>query len=100
MTPIADWPAEFITIDAQVAEEGEGSAWIQWKGTSVCMDVNCKCGADGHVDADFAYFYSCPGCGRLFIVSQVVRLHPVTPELEAKLREGGTCIVSPAVDGL
>lgn len=33
--------------------------WIQWKGTSVCMDVHCACGAHGHVDADFAYTLKC-----------------------------------------
>jgi len=30
-------------------------AWIQWKGTDVCMDVRCSCGNHGHVDADFAF---------------------------------------------
>jgi hypothetical protein len=39
-------------------------AFIQWKGTDVCMDFHCECGAHCHVDADFAYFVDCPHCGQ------------------------------------
>lgn len=33
--------------------------WIQWKGTNVCIDLHCECGAHGHVDAEFLYFVRC-----------------------------------------
>lgn len=37
-------------------------AFIQWKGTDVCMDFYCDCGAHCHFDGDFAYVVECPHC--------------------------------------
>lgn len=39
------------------------SAFIQWKGTDVCMDFHCQCGAFCHFDGDFAYLVRCQHCG-------------------------------------
>jgi hypothetical protein len=39
-------------------------AFIQWKGTDVCMDFRCPCGGGGHLDGWFAYVVECPDCGR------------------------------------
>lgn len=30
-------------------------AFIQWKGTDVCMDFHCECGAHCHFNSDFAF---------------------------------------------
>lgn len=38
------------------------SAYVQWKGTDVCMDFHCECGAFCHFDGDFAYVVQCPHC--------------------------------------
>ena len=38
-------------------------AFLQWKGTDVCMDFHCDCGAHCHFDGDFAYNVRCPHCG-------------------------------------
>ena len=35
-------------------------AFIQWKGTNVCMDCFCVCGEDMHIDSSFAYAVMCP----------------------------------------
>ena len=51
-----------------------GSAWIQWKGSSVCADITCICGADGHVDAQFAYFVRCPDCDRVYALDPNINL--------------------------
>lgn len=37
-------------------------AFIQWKGTDVCMDFQCDCGENCHFDGDFAYTVQCPRC--------------------------------------
>ena len=37
-------------------------AFIQWKGTDVCMDFYCECGERCHVDDFFAYTVECPEC--------------------------------------
>lgn len=55
-------------------------AWIQWKGTNVCMDVRCSCGELTHVDADFAYVVRCGDCGRLWAMCQNVRMIEITEE--------------------
>ena len=68
-------------------------ASIQWKGTDVCMDVYCECGAHGHVDADFAYHYHCHACGQLWSVGANVRLHRLTREEADKILADGLCIV-------
>lgn len=44
------------------AETEEPHAFVQWKGTNVCMDFHCECGAQCHFDGDFAYTVKCPHC--------------------------------------
>lgn len=48
--------------------------WIQYKGTDVCMDVHCKCGHMGHIDADFAYYVKCKACGTVYSCSGFIEL--------------------------
>lgn len=52
-------------------------AWIQWKGTNVCADIRCPCGALAHVDADFAYSIRCGGCGALYGMDPHITLVPL-----------------------
>jgi ribosomal protein S27E len=54
--------------------EGKPHGWIQWKGTSVCMDIHCKCGHHSHIDADFAYNVKCPKCGTVYHCNPHVEL--------------------------
>ena len=44
----------------------DADMFIQWKGTSVCLDFTCPCGVGGHVDAWFAYHLRCTACGAVF----------------------------------
>lgn len=39
-------------------------AFIQWKGTDVCMDFYCECGEHNHFDGLFAYVVACAKCGQ------------------------------------
>lgn len=59
-------------------------AWIQWKGTRVCMDVHCACGHHGHVDAEFAYYVRCTACGRTYVVDGHIALHEYDPKEHPK----------------
>lgn len=63
--------------------------WIQWKGTDVCIDLYCKCGHHGHVDAEFFYHYRCPKCQRGYRVGMNVALYEMTPE-QVRYVEGGS----------
>lgn len=68
------------------ADRVEGPfGWIQWKGTNVCMDLHCACGHHGHIDTEFAYFYRCPECDRLYAVGATVRLHELTADERAEV---------------
>ena len=67
----------FDAIDKATRIDGS-HGWIQWKGTSVCMDVHCVCGAHMHVDAEFAYYLRCPHCQRVYGVGAYVRLVELT----------------------
>ena len=60
--------------------EGQPHAWIQWKGTDVCMDVDCSCGAKFHIDAAFAYYVKCMGCNTVYEVGGHVKLYPMEYE--------------------
>lgn len=52
--------------EVQETYEGEPHGWIQWKGTDVCMDIHCRCGAFSHIDDSFAYHVKCPICGTVY----------------------------------
>lgn len=65
-------------------------AWIQWKGTRVCMDFWCACGKSSHVDDDFTYYVRCPHCGQIYAMCANVRAIPLTQaEFDA---EGTRCL--------
>ena len=50
--------------------------FIQWKGTDVCLDFYCSCGAGGHFDGYFAYAVKCPKCGAEFALPSNLPLAP------------------------
>lgn len=56
--------------------------WIQWKGTDVCMDIHCSCGALTHIDDDFCYVIQCPECKRVWFVNGHIELVEIT-EIES-----------------
>ena len=78
ITPHFGWPG-YVE-----AAPGKPYGWVQWKGTRVCMDLHCRCGAHGHIDAQFAYFVKCLVCGRVYAVGQNILLY----ELSSELRPG------------
>ncbi len=59
---------------------GKPHIWIQWKGTDVCCDIHCDCGAFLHFDGDFLYFFQCPHCGQHWEVGTHMPIYKVTPE--------------------
>ena len=47
-----------------VLSKGVTGVYIQWKGTEVCMDMDCPaCEGNFHLDGEFCYYIQCPGCG-------------------------------------
>lgn len=50
------------------------SIWIQWKGTGLCADFRCACGAEGHIDEYFAYSIRCGACGQVWLLPRAVGL--------------------------
>ena len=40
--------------------------FIQWKGTDVCIDLYCDCGAHQHFDGDYLYSWECGNCGAVW----------------------------------
>ena len=47
-------------------EGSDADMFIQWKGTDICMDFWCPCGAEMHFDGDFAYYVGCPACRTIY----------------------------------
>lgn len=58
-------------------KDGEPYGWIQWKGTTVCADLYCKCGEGFHIDAAFAYMVQCPDCKTVYAVNGFIKLHEI-----------------------
>jgi hypothetical protein len=55
----------------------EPHVFIQWKGTNVCMDFHCECGAHHHVDGMFIYAVTCEWCGAIYEMPSSVALKRV-----------------------
>jgi len=83
MSDIKNDPLRHVHDTDNATFRGKPHGWIQWKGTGVCIDLHCECGAHGHVDTDFFYFYKCFACGRTYAVGANVALIPLTPEQSA-----------------
>lgn len=58
-------------------KDDQPQGWIQWKGTNVCADFHCKCGADFHIDSDFAYMVGCRVCSTVYAVNGYIKLHEI-----------------------
>lgn len=63
-------------------KDNKAVAWIQWKGTDVCMDFHCKCGEHNHIDADFVYSVKCPNCGTCYMCNGHIELIELQEEPE------------------
>ena len=67
---------ECISVSGRAPERPYG--WVQFKGTDLCMDVNCSCGKLSHIDAEFANHVICPACGREYVMDGYIPLIPYT----------------------
>lgn len=74
------WHAFYDSVTSQDYARSAPCGAIQWKGTNVCIDLYCTCGAHSHVDADFFYHFRCHACGACYAVGSVVKLIPLTSE--------------------
>lgn len=67
--------------DWEIRNMERPKAFIQWKGTEVCMDVYCPCGEQFHIDDMFVYAVQCPYCEKRLELSCMIELR-VMPEEE------------------
>ena len=49
----------------------------QWKGTDICMDFTCRCGAGMHLDGEFIYYIECPDCHKMYAMPSKIILHEI-----------------------
>lgn len=54
--------------------------FLQPKGSSLCLDLNCDCGQTSHIDGEFVYFMRCPGCGAEYELPTKLMLEKVNPD--------------------
>lgn len=80
---VEETTTQTIQAGDEIHEQFGGVAFIQWKGTDVCMDVDCpnpEChDGGGHFDGDFAYFLRCYSCGAIIKLGSHVPVYHVTP---------------------
>jgi len=72
---------ERIRVRQFEAAHPEPHGWIQWKGTDVCIDLYCACGAHLHFDGYFMYYVQCPHCKQTYECDGHIKLHPI-PQVE------------------
>jgi len=72
----------------QLEEKFEGlpHGSIQWKGTEVCMDINCICGHQSHIDAEFLYYVQCPECKKVYSLNGHIELIEITNPKDIKFQ--------------
>lgn len=63
--------------------------WVQWKGTDVCLDFVCECGAYDHIDGFFIYRILCVACGRVYSLPETLPLVQLTKDEVAALERLG-----------
>ncbi len=65
----------------------KASNFIQWKGTDVCMDFKCECGAHLHIDGMFGYYIKCSHCETVYKLGSSVSIEKCseTPDTDAVL---------------
>ena len=64
------------------------TTFVQWKGTDLCMDLNCpKCGKHSHFDGFFMYYIKCPHCFACYEMSTQVAITECEDNERAKLGE-------------
>lgn len=85
-------------VDKATRIEGP-HGWIQWKGTDVCMDVRCTCGAQMHVDGEFVYYIGCKLCGRTYAVGAYVKLVELTDPKHVEKARANCCVAPESNDG-
>ena len=73
--------------------------FIQWKGTDVCMDFTCVCGACSHFDEEFLYFVKCVACDRIFVIGTRVVAVQVTPEHVHLMADVDASVIHAADEG-
>ena len=57
-------------------EKAEG--FLQWKGTTPCLDLRCLCGETTHIDADMGmYHLICGKCGQGYECGSIITMTPV-----------------------
>lgn len=78
MSEPADWTKDSYFHQFKDPAPEVPFGWIQWKGTRVCMDIHCTCGAHLHADTDFLYHVRCGECKKLYHVSGYVKMLEVT----------------------
>lgn len=61
--------------------DDEANVFIQWKGTDVCFDFWCECGATGHFDGYFAYSLRCGTCGAVWAMPSTVYPRKLTDDV-------------------
>ncbi len=66
---------------AEVNQPGRRcESFVQYKGTSICIDVYCDCGVQLHFDGDFAYALRCWSCKTVWsLPSQLILVEGMPP---------------------
>lgn len=57
----------------------ESEVFIQYKGTDICLDFWCECGAEGHFDGFFCHSIRCHGCDTVWVLPHTIVLEKFDP---------------------
>ena len=63
------------------------NAFIQFKGTDICMDLHCKCGYHNHFDGYFAHRVKCSKCGVVYAISPYPKIIEIADKGDSLLEQ-------------
>lgn len=72
-----------------MADTRPGEIFIQYKGTDICFDFYCECGAQGHFDGYFAQNFMCGKCSRLYSLPACPEIKLIAELTEEDKKAGG-----------
>ena len=79
---LADYERERFTLP------GRARVNVQWKNIELCADIECDCGATGHLDDTYYGNWRCHRCGRGFQLAWTCTAYEVPTEHHMPTTEG------------
>jgi hypothetical protein len=67
----------FRDVTFRESQSGKSFGVVSWKGSDICIDIDCECGVVSHYDGYFAAVIECPACKRQYWLNPRIELKEI-----------------------